>query len=355
MATRKGTRGIDSLNGTSLADLILGYLGNDTLKGLGGLDRIFGGGGNDRIDGGTGNDRLFGGKGKDTIVGGTGNDFIDHSSGLTTGALDDGATDKINAGAGNDAVSMGRGDSALGGSGIDSANISFGIINGGALFNLSFANAHKSAAGAIGFGATKVGQFEAVTFFSSSAKAGSKIIGSIGDDNLGMSLDFQTTGTQGVSISGGRGSDNINGSQKNDTLKGDSGDDTLRGDDGNDRLTGGTGADIFVFRLETPSEFQQPSGVDTISDFSIRDDVLAFSSFSLNFGDESNLLRKGVGLTNGNTAVGIAQFLYDTSNGALSVDTNGSRAGGVVEVAILSNKANITAKDISVDFEILVV
>lgn len=79
-----------SIQGSTLADSLLGGTGNDTLTGevtinggaadndtltgLGGDDLLTGGDGNDLLDGGAGRDTLIGGTGQDTMTGGGGPD-----------------------------------------------------------------------------------------------------------------------------------------------------------------------------------------------------------------------------------------------------------------------------------------
>lgn len=73
----------DTIYGSNLADLLVGYAGNDVINGRAGADvikggtnadRLFGGNSNDRIYGQQGNDRLDGGLGNDLLSGGAGND-----------------------------------------------------------------------------------------------------------------------------------------------------------------------------------------------------------------------------------------------------------------------------------------
>ncbi len=119
MATRKGTKGKDKLNGTNGDDTILGKGGNDRLKGKDGDDHIKGGGGNDKIYGGDGDDDLFGGGGNDKMFGDIGNDFLDGGKG--NDKLDGGAdNDELMGGAGNDQLTGGEGDDIMdGGAGAD--------------------------------------------------------------------------------------------------------------------------------------------------------------------------------------------------------------------------------------------
>jgi len=71
--------GSGTVNGSNLADLILGSAGNDTLNGRAGDDCLLGGAGNDQIFGNAGQDVLIGGDGFDICVGGGGTDIFDSS------------------------------------------------------------------------------------------------------------------------------------------------------------------------------------------------------------------------------------------------------------------------------------
>ncbi len=71
-----GFLGGDSLHGEAGRDRIDGGGGRDFLTGSGGLDLIFGGVGDDLIDAGTGRDLVVGGQGNDVIYGGPDVDVI---------------------------------------------------------------------------------------------------------------------------------------------------------------------------------------------------------------------------------------------------------------------------------------
>ncbi len=354
MALKKGTRGNNTLNGTAGVDYLFGYLGDDTLNGLAGNDRIYGGGGKDKIDGGAGNDVLYGGEGADKIRGGAGDDTIYTNGGLLGGFSNgDNSIDIVDAGAGNDVVNLDVKDVALGGQGKDVLTI-FAVdqLANDVLMTLDFSKIGSATASAIGkgvFATTKVGQFESVNFSAFSAKSNSSIIGSSGDDSFQIDTAFVSGVTAGVAIAGGAGNDTISGSRLDDNLKGGTGDDRLDGDSGHDKLNGGAGVDVFEFHI---SFVLSPDNSDIIADFSTKDDVIAIlaNKSTMNFGDESNLLQKGNNLVNGTTAAGVAQMLYNTATGALSVDNNGSTSGGVTLLATLSNKANISSADISIEY-----
>ena len=117
-----GSRGADTIVGTSFGDRMLGFRGADTLRGradrdclLGGpqADRLFGGGGTDLLLGQAGADRAYGGDGADTLFGAEGRDRLTGNAGrdrLFGGDANDiikargGERDYINCGDGRDTV-----------------------------------------------------------------------------------------------------------------------------------------------------------------------------------------------------------------------------------------------------------
>jgi Ca2+-binding RTX toxin-like protein len=70
-----GSQNID-VNGSVLADMIIGNQGNNVIYGGGGDDVMYGGGGNDTLFGQAGNDLLVGSVGNDFLNGGTGDDTL---------------------------------------------------------------------------------------------------------------------------------------------------------------------------------------------------------------------------------------------------------------------------------------
>lgn len=91
MATIRGSKNSDVLDGTPGGDNIQGRGGNDTLNGFGGDDLLNGGSGADWLFGGDGVDTLLGGSGDDHLFGEGGDDILDGSRGNDT--LDGGAGD----------------------------------------------------------------------------------------------------------------------------------------------------------------------------------------------------------------------------------------------------------------------
>jgi Ca2+-binding RTX toxin-like protein len=223
--TMSGVGANDTMYGNDGADRMTGGLGNDKMFGGASIDRLSGDAGNDRLDGGTGNDTLTGGTGNDTAIGGTGNDSISGNDGL----------DQLSGGTGNDNLVGGNHNDRLSGdAGHDKLAGDAGndILNGG--------TGNDTASGGVG---------------------NDTINGSDGDDQL-------SGGGGHDSMVGGAGADQLLGEAGNDKLNGGADNDVLEGGTGNDSMVGGGGHDSFVFGLA--------SGVDSISDFIVGEDVLVF-------------------------------------------------------------------------------
>ncbi|MBD0304581.1 MAG: furin, partial [Tolypothrix sp. T3-bin4] len=82
-------------------------------------------------------------------------------------------------------------------------------------------------------------------------------------------------GTSGNNyLTGTQGSDQIYGYAGYDTLIGGAGNDNLVGGGGNDNLTGGSGRDTFVLNYSG-------GGIDTITDFSVTNDILKVTTSTI--------------------------------------------------------------------------
>ncbi|MDZ8224503.1 MULTISPECIES: hypothetical protein [unclassified Nostoc] len=91
-------------------------------------------------------------------------------------------------------------------------------------------------------------------------------------------------GTSGSNyLTGTSLNDQIYGHEGNDTLIGGAGNDYLEGGSGNDRLTGGSGKDTFVL-------YYSGGGIDTITDFSVNDDILKINTPTVS---ATNAISKG--------------------------------------------------------------
>ncbi|MDY7004672.1 MAG: choice-of-anchor I family protein [Cyanobacteriota bacterium] len=196
------------------------------------------------------------------------------------------------------------------------------------------------------------------------------ISGSAGNDDI--------NGNRGDDrVSGGDGDDRVNGGFESDIIFGNNGDDTLIGRLGNDRMLGGPGEDIlsggigrdringgadddiltggasidrFIFAAN--SEFSEASlGIDEITDFNpdldlILLDLTTFTEITTtsgeDIGDEFAIVE-----SNGDAASSEAIVVYNSSNGGLFYNANGSDGGfgDGGRFATLTGTPTISAED----------
>lgn len=151
-------------------------------------------------------------------------------------------------------------------------------------------------------------------------------------------LTTNNNGTGVLNLSGNEFGQQIFGNAANNKLVGNGGDDKLTGFNGNDALYGGAGKDTLIGGGGSDQfifDASWTTGVDTISDFSnvggdndaIRLDDAIFTALSVG---ETGFFRAN--------ATGLAQtandhIIFNTSNGRLYYDANGSTAGGAVQIA----------------------
>jgi Ca2+-binding RTX toxin-like protein len=158
--------------------------------------------------------------------------------------------------------------------------------------------------------------------------------GSNGDDTLDGAKDNDLLlGGESVDyLIGGRGTDTLDGAKDNDYLSGGS---------GNDILTGGKGKDSFVFNSSN-------QGVDTITDFSVKDDTLVFSAAG--FG--GNLVAGKVSsqmFTLGNAATSSShRFIYNVGSGDLFYDSDGIGGNEQIRIAQLDSGLSLGSDDLLV-------
>ncbi len=132
-------------------------------------------------------------------------------------------------------------------------------------------------------------------------------------------------------LTGNSSANVMRGMKGNDVLRGDAGSDTLIGGTGADKLLGGAGKDTFVF------DRTALDGVDQILDFSARDDTLRLdNALFTRLADGGVLAAQNYRENNTGTAGDANDFiLYNTRNGALSYDADGSGPGQAVRFATL--------------------
>jgi Ca2+-binding RTX toxin-like protein len=139
-------------------------------------------------------------------------------------------------------------------------------------------------------------------------------------------------------LSGGDGNDSLEGGDGDDTVDGGGDDDFLSGGFGSDVLTGGDGADIFDFRAAS-------HGADEITDFASGIDRIFVSASDLGGGLTAGspvVLISGANPTASNSS---GQFLFDTDDGRLLWDADGTGSGDAVLIATLSNVPPLAASD----------
>ncbi|TIP98186.1 MAG: glycosyl hydrolase family protein [Mesorhizobium sp.] len=273
------------------------YVENLTLIGLGAINgrgnssdnELTGNNGNNTLDGLAGNDTIRGGAGSDRLAGYDGADLLDGGTGA----------DLMNGGTGNDTYYVDNIlDNVIDEAGVDQI---FSLVT----YSLAVANREVENLRLTG-----------------SANVGAK----------GNSLD---------NVLDGNDSDNkLDGGRGNDTVLGWGGNDTLMGGLGIDRLTGGAGNDFFVFSAPL-----SVANRDIITDFNHTADTFRLQ----------NSVMQGLGATGAldpryffaGTSAHDANdhIVYDNVTGELFYDSNGNVAGGVTQLATLTNRPTLLADD----------
>ena len=142
------------------------------------------------------------------------------------------------------------------------------------------------------------------------------------------------------------------GGDGDDTLRGGIGRDRMNGGSGNDVLTGGASIDRFIFN--TNEEFAQADvGTDEITDFVVGQDIIlldkrTFTALTSVQGEGFSVATEFEIVTTDTAAANSSAFIvYNTTNGQLFYNANGSAAGlgAGANFATLTNNAQISADD----------
>ncbi len=169
------------------------------------------------------------------------------------------------------------------------------------------------------------------------------INGGLGDDTIYGS-------TKGSSILyGGEGDDFIMASPKSKELsiiEGGSGNDVITGGSGANILTGGEGKDIF--------NFVKGNGTTTITDFVSGTDKLYISAAAIKGLTNGAIVNNITFMANDNGLAdnNQAHFIYNTSNGTLSFDADGSASKSrpiAIEILGITSHPSLTFSDILID------
>ena len=154
-----------------------------------------------------------------------------------------------------------------------------------------------------------------------------------------MAADIDASeATNGLTLVGNAGQNELTGTDFNDTLIGNG---------GNDVLIGGAGSDKFVFNMAPNAR----TDVDTIKDFAHGEDQLMFvrSKFT-NIGPVGDLAEgafySGEGVTKAHDADD--RFIFDTHSGNLYFDRDGSGSGAAVLIGVLTPGTSLSVSDFKI-------
>lgn len=322
----------NNLTGTAFADDLFGAAGNDTLTGGAGEDRLFGEANNDILDGQTGDDKLFGGAGDDTYVLGSSNDSVTDAAG-TRDKITSLVTRSLASYVGIEDLEL-LGSAAINATGTTAANKLTGnaaanILNGGVD---SLADTLTGGAGndtyVLGASTNDI-----VSDLSGNDTITSSITRSIAA--LTAIENITLTGTAAV---------NATGNAAANKLIGNTGVNFLSGGGGNDTMTGGTGKDHFIFNAAPNATTNK----DTITDFNVVDDTIRLDNAIFNklVGANNTVLSANQFFIGAAAHDGDDRIVYNSATGALFYDSNGSVAGGAVQIAALSKGLLMTNADV---------
>lgn len=320
---------IESFRGTQFNDSFIGSAADEQFMGLGGRDTIDGGGGVDEVRYHRDPDR--GATAGVTVNLATGvaidgfgtRDTLSNIENIRATIFDDTLTgssvaNRIRAHEGNDTINGGVGaDNMIGGAGDDT----YYVDNAGDIVN-------ESSDG--GSGQDRV--FSTISF--NLTANGSTVLGGV--ENLTLLGSGNLTGT-------GNGLANtLTGNTGVNTLSGGAGNDRLVGGLGNDTLTGGADADVFVFNTAMST-----TNIETITDFNAPQDTIElenaiFTALTTTGTLAANLFKDiATGARDADDRI-----FYNSANGALYYDADGSGAGfASVRIGTLTGAPIITAAD----------
>jgi 2',3'-cyclic-nucleotide 2'-phosphodiesterase (5'-nucleotidase family) len=168
---------------------------------------------------------------------------------------------------------------------------------------------------------------------------GDRLIGGFGSDRL--------FGGSGNDVLEGRpGFDFLFGGGGNDSLNGGSGRDRLNGGPGNDTLTGGASIDRFIFNTNRAFS-QEDLGIDEITDFAVGQDLMLLDTTTFTVLED---IATEFETVTGNAAVADGIIVYNSDDGSLYYNPNGSAAGfgDGGQFATLTGAPDISAEDFSV-------
>ena len=153
-----------------------------------------------------------------------------------------------------------------------------------------------------------------------------------GTDHVVSTVSFSLAGQyiEWLTLSG-TGNINAGGNSLDNKLTGNGGNNTLNGGKGNDILTGGGGVDFFKFDAALGA-----NNVDTITDFQVNVDKILLDGAIFAAVGTSLTASEFVASATGAATTDAQHILYNTSNGRLYFDADGSGAQERMHFATLS-------------------
>lgn len=325
-----------TLSGISLAYKNLVLLGTGSITGSGNAlnNIITGNDGNNILNGLGGSDAMSGGKGDDTY-------FVDNVGDVVTELGSEG-TDTVQS-----SVSWTLADNLE-----NLTLLGSGAINGTGNSGNNIITGNNAANILNGMGGTNtlIGDRGSDTYIVDSADNIIIESGSLWEvDTVQSSVSWILGSNLEILNLTGSSAINGTGNNLNNTLTGNSANNILDGGNGGtDRLTGLAGADVFRF-LSRPSSFSTTSA-DHITDFSsAQGDKIHITKSAFEITASTPTLSVVSNVTALDAALaGSALFVYNTSNGELHWNQNGTTrgagSGGIL--AILDNKSSLTSGDL---------
>ncbi|MBM6594265.1 calcium-binding protein [Microvirga pudoricolor] len=175
-----------------------------------------------------------------------------------------------------------------------------------------------------------------------------RLYGESGNDRLrgGDGDDMLFGGSGNDVLYGEAGNDQLMGGLGRDKLYGGAGDDKIFGSLGNDILSGGAGKDAFIFHQSLKGE----PNIARITDFKVRDDSVwlddkVFKGLGKGTMENPTQLKAGAFWKGAEAHDADDRIIYDSSNGALYYDRDGTGAAAQVQIATLKPNLKMTYKD----------
>lgn len=317
----------ESWEGGKLADRIYGGGGIDLIAGREGNDVLSGDAGNDFLAGDAGDDILRGGTGADNMQGGEGSDiyFVDNTGDVVQES-DVAGIDTVNASVTFSLSAQFIENLVLTGS----ANIN---ARGNSLANtLTGNNGNNAINGATGAD-LMIGLRGDDTYTVDNAGDVVQEASGGGTDTVKSSVTFSLRGghVEHLLLTG---SANINGTgnSKDNQITGNTGNNVLNGWSGSDTLTGGGSSDVFVF----DTALDAATNVDTITDFQIDIDKIRLDNDIFEAVGASLTASEFVANATGAATTGSQNIIYNTTDGRLFYDPDGTGAQASVHFATLA-------------------